>query len=61
MLNISEANSLAKWIQSWKKTYRENPKINECITWFEWKFRERILSQSDKNSILTILEYNSEE
>ena len=61
MLNTDEANALAKWIQNWKKTYKENPKLNECITWFEWKYEEKELSPSDKNSIATILRYNSEE
>ena len=35
MLNTDEATALANWIQNWKKTYKENPKLNECITWFE--------------------------
>ena len=61
MLSTEEAHSLAKWIQNWKKTYRENPKINECITWFEWKYKDKQLSKRDKNSIETILGYNSEE
>ena len=61
MLNIDEANSLAKWIRNWKKTYGENPKINECNTWFEWKYKDKELSPSDKISIATILSYNSEE
>tara|TARA_B100000579_G_scaffold413327_1_gene405867 strand:+ start:450 stop:635 length:186 start_codon:yes stop_codon:yes gene_type:complete len=61
MLGKDEAHSLAKWIQDWKKTYRENPKINECITWFEWKYKDKKLSLSDKNFIATILRYNSEE
>ena len=61
MLNTDEANGLAKWIQNWKKTYKENPKLNECITWFEWKYKDRKLTSSDKISIATILRYNSEE
>ena len=61
MLNTNEANELTKWIQNWKNTYKENPKLNECITWFEWKYEDRELSQSDKKSISTILKYNSEE
>ena len=61
MLDIDKANSLGKWIQNWKKTYGENPKLNECITWFEWKYEDKELSQSDKTSIATILEFNSEE
>ena len=61
MLNTEEANGLANWIQNWKKTYKENPKLNECITWFEWKYKDRELSSSDKSSIATILRYNSED
>ena len=61
MLNTDEASALANWIQNWKKTYKENPKLNECITWFEWKYQDRVLTSSDKSSIATILRYNSEE
>ena len=61
MLDTDEAYSLSKWIQNWKKTYGENPKLNECITWFEWKYEDKELSQSDKSSIATILNYNSDE
>ena len=61
MLDINEADSLAKWIRNWKKTYGENPNINECHTWFEWKYKDKELSPSDKISIETILKYNSEE
>ena len=61
MLDIDKANSLGKWIQNWKKTYKENPKLNECITWFEWKYPDREFTSNDKSSIATILRYNSEE
>ena len=44
-----------------EKTYKENPKLNEYITWFEWKYKDRELTSSDKSSIATILRYNSEE
>jgi len=60
MLNINEVYELIKWIQNWKKTYKENPNLNECITWFEWEYENRKLSPSDKISIETILQYNSE-
>ena len=46
MLNTDEAKALAKWIQNWKNTYKENPKLNECITWFEWKYEDKELSLS---------------
>ena len=61
MINTDEAHALTKWIQNWKKTYKENPKLNECITWFEWKYEDKELSPRDKSSIATILRYNSEE
>tara|TARA_B100000945_G_C20211402_1_gene516217 strand:+ start:611 stop:796 length:186 start_codon:yes stop_codon:yes gene_type:complete len=61
MIDIEEAASLAKWIQQWKKTYGENPKIEECVVWFEWKFKDKELSKSDKSSIKSILNLNSEE
>ena len=51
MLNTDEANALAKWIQNWKKTYKENPKLNKCITWFEWIYKDRVLTSSEESSI----------
>ena len=61
MLSTNEAHALIMWIQNWKKTYKEIPNLNECIIWFQWKFEDREISQSDKSSIATILKYNSEE
>ena len=43
-----------------EKTYNENSKLNECITWFEWKYEDRELTSSDKSLIATILTYDSE-
>ena len=60
MLDTDQANSLGKWIQNWKKTYGENPKLNECITWFEWKYEKKEISPRDKESIKIILKHNSE-
>ena len=61
MLNTDEVHALAKWIQDWKKTYKDNPNLNECITWFEWKYEEKELSLSDKTLISIILRNNYEE
>ena len=60
MIDVNEAAALAKWIQEWKKTYSENPTIDECFTWFEWQFKNKELSKIDKVSIKTILDFNSE-
>ena len=61
MIDVNEAAALAKWIQQWKKTYSENPTLDECFTWFEWQFKNKNLSNNDKKSIQTILDFNSEE
>tara|TARA_B100000989_G_scaffold194376_1_gene146667 strand:+ start:1203 stop:1316 length:114 start_codon:yes stop_codon:yes gene_type:complete len=37
MLDTNVADSLGNQIKNWKKTYGENSKLNEFITWFEWK------------------------
>ena len=61
MLKTDEVSALANWIQNGEKTYDDNPKLNECITWFEWKYQDRELTLSDRSSIATILRYNSED
>tara|TARA_Y100001970_G_C14063280_1_gene765346 strand:+ start:128 stop:313 length:186 start_codon:yes stop_codon:yes gene_type:complete len=61
MIKTDQVHALAMWIQNWKKTYKDNPNLNECITWFEWKYEDKELSLSDKSLISTILRNNSEE
>tara|TARA_B100001057_G_C22111316_1_gene667121 strand:- start:117 stop:308 length:192 start_codon:yes stop_codon:yes gene_type:complete len=63
MDNVKERGSqcISQLDTKLKKTYKENPKLNECITWFEWKYQDRELTSIDKSSIATILRYNSEE
>ena len=39
MINIEKANDLIKWVQQWEQTYKEKPSLEECFTWFEWKFK----------------------
>ena len=60
MLKSNQLLSLSKWIQNWKKTYGNNPNLNECITWFEWEFKNNNLSKSDKSYIEGILKANSD-
>tara|TARA_Y100000589_G_C27130353_1_gene620324 strand:- start:474 stop:668 length:195 start_codon:yes stop_codon:yes gene_type:complete len=61
MINIQEAEALSKWIHKWKKTYAENPSLEECFTWFEWQFKNKDLSNNERKSIKKILEFNSED
>ncbi len=58
MLTTEAVISLSKWIQEWKITYGENPSIDECVTWVEWKFTDCSISQSEKKSIEVILGSN---
>ena len=60
MIDTKKATALGKWIQQWKKTYSESPSLNECLTWFEWQFENKELSKKDKESIKTILKFNSD-
>tara|TARA_Y100001968_G_scaffold327362_1_gene372248 strand:- start:3718 stop:3903 length:186 start_codon:yes stop_codon:yes gene_type:complete len=60
MINIEEANCLVKWIKEWKITYQDNPSLEECYVWFEWKFNNKYLSKDDKNHIKDILDLNSD-
>ena len=58
MLNTNEAYALANWIKNKRKISGENPKLYECIYWYKWRFEDRELSVSDKNSMAHILNYN---
>tara|TARA_Y100001978_G_C23684333_1_gene430946 strand:- start:357 stop:539 length:183 start_codon:yes stop_codon:yes gene_type:complete len=58
MLSTEKVIALTKWIKNWKKTYGENPTLEECITWIEWKFEDFSISQSDKESISEVLSCN---
>ena len=61
MIDDKKAAALGKWIQQWKRTYKENPSLDECVTWFEWRFMNKNLSKNDEESIKIILKFNSEE
>lgn len=60
MLSTKVIISLTKWIQEWKRTYRETPSLDECITWIEWKFEDSYITQSDKNLIKEVLTSNKD-
>ena len=60
MLNSDKALALARWINEWKNTYGENPSIEECITWIEWKFEENQISEKEKIAIETLLSFSKD-
>ena len=57
MFDSDKALSLTRWINEWKNTYGENPSMQECITWIEWKFEDNRISNEEKIKIKKILDF----
>ena len=57
MFDSEKALALTRWINEWKNTYGENPSIEECITWVEWKFEENRICEKEKIKIEEILNF----
>ena len=60
MLTTKITFALADWIREWRKYRDENPSIDECIKFVEWKLEDYKVSDSDKRIIESILLYESE-
>ena len=61
MLTTKVTYALADWIREWKKCRDENPTLDVCIKFAEWKLDNYELTESDKRIIETILLYETEE
>ena len=59
MLTTKITFALSDWIREWRKCRDENPSIDECIKFVEWKSGDYKLSDSDKRIIESILLYES--
>ena len=59
MLTTKITFALADWIREWRKYRDENPSIDECIKFVEWKLEDYKVSDSDKRIIEAILLYES--
>ena len=60
MLTTKITFALADWIREWLKCRDENPSIDECVKFVQWKLEDYKLSDSDKRKIESILLYESE-
>ena len=60
MLTTKITFALADWIREWSKCRDNNPSIDECVKFVEWKLEDYKLSDSDKRIIESILLYESE-
>ena len=59
MLTTKITFALADWIREWRKCRDNNPSIDECVKFVEWKLKGYKLYDSDKRIIESILLYES--
>ena len=60
MLTTKITFALSDWIREWRKCRNQNPSIDECINFAEWKLDDYKLTDSDKRIIESILLYETE-
>jgi len=60
MLTTKITFALADWIRDWRECRDNNPSIDECVKFVQWKLEDYKLSDSDKRIIESILLYESE-
>ena len=61
MLTTKVTYALADWIREWKKCRDENPSLDDCLKFAEWKLDNYELTESDQRIIETIFLYETEE
>ena len=61
MLTTKVTYALADWIREWRKCRNENPSIENCIMFVEWKIDNYKLKDSDLTIIESILLYETED
>ena len=50
MLTTKITFALADWIREWRKFRDNDPSIDECLKFVEWKLKDYKLSDSDKKN-----------
>ena len=61
MLTTKITYALADWIREWRKCRNENPSLDACIKFVEWKIENYKLTESDRVLIESILLYETDE
>ena len=59
MLTTNITYDLAEWIKEWIKVRNENPSIEDCMKFVNYKIGEYDLTETDKINIETILIYET--
>ena len=60
MLTTEITYALADWIREWRKCRNENPSLDDCIKFAEWKIENYKLTESDLMIVESILLYETE-
>ena len=61
MLTTKITYALADWIREWRKFRNEDPSLDECVKFAEWKIENYKLTDRDRMIIESILLYETEE
>ena len=61
MLTTKITYALADWIREWRKSRDEDPTLDDCIKFAEWKIENYKLTDSDRIIVESILLYETEE
>ena len=61
MLTTKVTYALADWIREWRKCRNEDPSIDNCIKFVEWKIENYKLKDNDLTIIESILLYETED
>ena len=61
MLTTKITYALADWIREWRKSRDEDPTLDDCIKFAEWKIQNYKLTDSDRIVVESILLYETEE
>ena len=61
MLTTKITYALSDWIREWRKCRKENPSLDDCIKYTEWKRENDDLTEGDRMIIERIVLYETEE
>ena len=60
MLTTKITYALADWIREWRKCRNEDPSLDDCLKFVNWKIENYKISNSDRTIIESILLYETE-
>ena len=61
MLTTKITYALGDWIREWRKFRNEDPSLDDCIKFAEWKIENYKLTASDRMIVESIIFYETEE